>query len=118
MRNSSFGIGVSSVVLSVLLACNTAKKAAESLETKSIDGTGETIESRVIGTIEMNETCGCLIRVIQGDVEHTYQPTNLDPRLKTTGVKIQFAFKQADLRSPAECPDVIPIILSNVTPIR
>lgn len=90
-----------------------ACKPVASVEAETV----ETLE-RVIGTVNIEENCGPIIRVIQGDVMRSYSPTNLDSKYAKEGMKLRFNATVSSKKMDGDCSFYSLIEMSEVSAVR
>jgi len=100
------------LVVVALQACRTPK------DVPVVDNGSEPVTERLAGTVISSPECGFYITVIQGDVLRSYFAVNLEDKFKVDGMKVKFAWKKAKVEPPKDCPDLIVVSVSDVTPLR
>lgn len=81
-------------------------------------GSAPSTSERLIGTVRNDSGCGYVIDVTQGDVMKSYYPVNLEDKYKKEGMRLKFAWSKSLNEMTGDCSYLIPIEISDVTPMR
>lgn len=102
-----------------LFVCLFAVQSCHALkEVTPGNGSSPSETDRMVGTIRKSKECGFYITVAQGDTASIYFPVNLEDKFKVAGMKVKFASKPEKTPPPPDCPDLIVITVSDLTPLR
>lgn len=99
-----------------LLSCRTQKEVVTEQPPQPLEDDSD--EERLVGVIDITEECGALIRVVQGDVERTYIPVNLEDKYKKDDMKVRFSYQPADVKQTGDCVFYTPITITDITFLR
>ena len=111
--NTKLIIGTLFLVIGTLQSCKTPKETVvEEVVTE------EVAAERAIGEVRIDESCGVLIRVIQGDVLRMYSPSNLEAKYAKAKTKIEFNFTTTGKKMEGDCSFYEIIEVSNISIVK
>lgn len=73
---------------------------------------------RVVGTVSIDENCGTIISVTQGDVIRYYSPTNLEAKFAKEGMKLRFNAKVSSKKMDGDCSFYALMEVNEVSAVR
>ncbi len=103
---------------SAMYSCRTQKEVVENVEQPQPVETENSDEERLVGVIDITEECGAVIRVVQGDVERSYIPVNLEEKYKKDDMKVRFSYVPANVKQTGDCVFYTPITITDITFLR
>jgi hypothetical protein len=94
------------------LEADTQETAVENNENGSI-----AVEVMYVGTVEIDENCGSVIRVTTDNDQVSFAPSNFDERYSKEGMRVRFGTID-DIAKAKKCGKHFIITLTRITPLR